>query len=290
MHHRLLLGTLPCYVDEARTDRLHRVNCLAAISKCSRLRCLDLGFVSEAIPMSDLLRSIQGLHGLVLLYLPRAYSYAASIQGVSNPCTVWPSGMRAIHINGGFNQANMRYLRSLPPSTSELWLEHCPRPAPELVKLFFTEKGSQLETLHVTIPTKRYVNSGIMFDISQGCGNVRNLCVNIELIGDRWGRRVVPETFYLFPSVERLEIGCLDDYDDVFLEGCLDNMSAYLFSERLPKLRNLLIHRRLRWMDSEARADQVAEMNELLKALACEDGEGSKISEDEAGVVIFGGR
>ena len=46
-----------------------RVNCLAALSKCSHLRHLDLSFVSESISMADLLRSISLLSKLESLRL-----------------------------------------------------------------------------------------------------------------------------------------------------------------------------------------------------------------------------
>ena len=52
---------------------LCRVNCLAALSKCSNLRHLDLSFVSESISMSDLLRSTSLLSKLESLHL-RMYS------------------------------------------------------------------------------------------------------------------------------------------------------------------------------------------------------------------------
>ena len=46
-----------------------RVNCLAALSKCSNLRRLDLSFVSESISMIDLLRSVSLLSKLECLRL-----------------------------------------------------------------------------------------------------------------------------------------------------------------------------------------------------------------------------
>lgn len=119
---------------------------------------------------------------------------------------------------------------------------------------------------------------------------MRNLSINIEVIGNTWGEHVVPDSFHLFPLIERLEIGCLEDHDDAFSDHCLENMSAYLFSEALPKLRILRIHWRLRWNSSQAKLRQIDEMDNLLKALAREDGEGAEITEDMAGVLFFGNR
>lgn len=47
----------------------YRVNCLAALSKCSKLRQLDLSLVSEALSMIDLLRSTSLLPKLESLHL-----------------------------------------------------------------------------------------------------------------------------------------------------------------------------------------------------------------------------
>ena len=237
--------------------------------------------------MSDLLRSVQGLDQLVLLYLPRASSYAASKERTAHPWRSWPPRLRELHLNGGFSKYNLPFLLKIPPTTSHLWLTNCPPPAKELVTLFFNEKGPQLETLHVALPRRRQTNVEIMFAISRQCTQVRNLSLDIELIGADWSSPWRPKTFYSFPCVERLEVGCLEGHESEYAEH-VNHMSAYLYSEKLPKLRKLLIHRDLRWTSSKASSQQVAEMNDLLKAMAREDGEDARIPEHEAGVILFG--
>lgn len=223
------------------------------------------------------------------MHLPRAFSNAAAGNHRSDPCTQWPPNLKVIHVNGGFNDHDIKYLTSLPPSTSEVWLEHCPVPTTESANHFFVNMGGQLETLHVTMPERKYRN-WILMGLLLDCHNLRNLSINIEVIGNNWGEQVVPESFHSFPFIERLEIGCLDDHDDEFSYHSLDNMSAYLFSEALPKLRILKIHWRLRWNSNQTKLRRVDEMDNLLKALAREDGEGANISEDTAGVLFFGNR
>ena len=241
--------------------------------------------------MSDLLRSIRGLDKLVLLYLPRAFAYVASKEQTTNQCTTWPANLREVHLNGGFKIDNQSSLKSLPPSVTDLWIENCPRPASDFMRLFFDAKGSQLESLHVTLLTRRYFHSMIIFDIiAQSCGNLRSLSVNIELFENSWGVDVALGTAFSFPCVERLDLKCLIEHDDEYLDRCLNFISGFLFSEKVPKLRKLLVDRKLRWTGSEVRSRQTAEMNELLKALAREDGERAEIPEDQAGVVFFGQR
>ena len=62
-------------------DNIHRIttfantssiNCLAALSKCTNLRLLDLSFVSALPDLSDLLHSTASLPTLEILYLPRS--------------------------------------------------------------------------------------------------------------------------------------------------------------------------------------------------------------------------
>lgn len=57
-----------------------RVNCLAALSKCSNLRRLDLSFVSESISMADLLRSTSLLPKLESLHLRTYFRRLSSSQ------------------------------------------------------------------------------------------------------------------------------------------------------------------------------------------------------------------
>lgn len=241
--------------------------------------------------MSDLLRSIKALEKLTRLHLPRASSYAVNKDGRSDLYRAWPPNLRELHLNGGFNWSNLNVLWTFPTSVSHLWIEHCPHRRDDLlIKRFFEFKGSQLTYLSISFPPKRTLNSAVVASIARSCESLLHLNINIEMLEDMWEDELSIVNEPSLPTVECLEIGCLEEHSDEFLIWTLIKMSGFLFSEKVPKLRRLLIHRKLKWTGSEARARNVAEMNELLKALAREDGEVARVSENEAGVVLFGQR
>ena len=240
--------------------------------------------------MSDLLRSIQHLDRLVLLYLPRASSYATSKQRVTKLCAIWPTNLRELHLNGGFIESNYIFLQNLPPRLSALWFENCPRLSLEFVKPFFDAKGAQLDYLRIGLPA-RCLSSEIMPSVARNCTYLRHLSVNIEILDNCWdgiffGRGLC------FSSVERLDLDCLEDHNDDDLDKYLVGLSDCLHNPDtgLPSLRKLMIHRKLKWAEKKLRLPALAEIDDLLKALAREDDEDAHISEDEAGLGFFGQR
>ena len=239
--------------------------------------------------MSDLLRSMQSLDRLVLLYLPRASSYAASKQRGTNLCTTWPINLRELHFNGGFVENNNIFVHSLPPSVSALWFEHCPRLHLRFVMPFFDAKGAQLDYLRISLPA-RSLNAEIMDCIARSCGFLLHLSINIEILDHHWQGLSSLGLGSTFPRVQCLEIDRLEEHDDDDLGAYLANLSDRLYNGDIefPSLRRLLVHRKLKWTNSELRSKYVAEINDLLKALAQEDGEGAQICEDKAGVILFG--
>ena len=240
--------------------------------------------------MPDLLRSIRDLPKLVLLYLPRASSTSSPHKGRRDIFLQWPVNLRELHLNGAFNENNGPFLCSIPPSVSHLWIENCPRPMPSLVKDVLLAKGPQLEYLRVGLPERKYINSIIISYVTLACENLLHLSVNIEFLSAMWDEHRLGNEGS-FDTIEVLDINCREEHDHIYLDECVTKISSLLFDGKLPKLRRLLIHRKLRWTDhSEYRTQQVAEMNDLMKALAREEGEGARVLESEAGVIIFGPR
>ena len=97
-------GTCPIARSLIPLLTLWRVNCLAALSKCSNLRHLDLSFVSESISMTDLLRSTSLLSKLESLHL-RTYFCGpkSSLEPCSRPLTNLPRSVYPAHTFQGSN-------------------------------------------------------------------------------------------------------------------------------------------------------------------------------------------
>lgn len=259
------------------------ISSLAAISKCNRMQYLDLGFVSEAIPLSDLLRSISKLDKLQVLHLPRAST--STMVDRAAFCDIWPPNLKVLHANGGFNEQNEGRLNNLPSSVTHLWIENCPRPTRKLVQSFFTAKGAQFTFLRVGLRSRRVFLGNFASCIGSRCQNLLHLSINLETLSDAFEDAEDPAL--KFATFEQLDIDCLEEHDDEELQWCLTQMSYLLFSEKMPRLRKLSIHRNLRWTASKAMSIQVDEINDLLKALAREDTAGN-IPEGSAGVFLHG--
>ena len=91
----------------------------------------------------------------------------------------------------------------------------------------------------------------------------------------------------LYP-LRQLDLDCFDPADcDVFTAfdlWCAICDEGFGFG----RVRRVRVHRRLGWTATKEGKKQIKEVDELLKALAREDGASAVIDENEAGVVLFG--
>ncbi len=299
LHPKLHLGTLTSRHSQSGSANLViRINCLAALSKCSHLQCLNLKWVSEGIPLFYLLRSIQNLDRLVTLHLPRAASRATSIHQGSEPSAKWPENLRELHFNGNFFEDNSRFLNTILPSTSVMYIEQSLCPSHQLLESFFEKKGSQLQFLRLGISQQQadQYHADLMFFQVLGyhCVHVQHLSMNLELIVENW-QLVFPlytkgELQPPFSSVKVLEIDCLSNSDDWISNTNLQKLSDIIFdpSTMPPKLRKILLHKKLNWTAPKLKSHILADIDSFFKALAREDGENAWISENEAGVAFLG--
>lgn len=197
--------------------------------------------------------------------------------------------MKTIHVNGGFNENDIKYLRTLPHSTSEVWLEYCPFPGTEMLYMFFYNVGWHLKTLHVTIPKRNGNELPFRICIPSFCQYLHVLSINVEVLESHCEEMdMIIEQLSLFLSIERLEIRCLDDHDETFSDRWLCLIAECLYKRAWPSLRILRVHRRFRWTNKTVKTRHVLGIDTLLKAMAREDGEHATITEDMAGVIFFG--
>ena len=71
------------------------------------------------------------------------------------------------------------------------------------------------------------------------------------------------------------------------LSEMLTKLNESIFANTMPRLRKLGVSRRLRWTGQHDDEVQIAEIDNLLKALALEDGDSAEIPEADAGVVFI---
>ena len=148
-------------------------------------------------------------------------------------------------------------------------------------------KGSQLRHLEIVAPIPalcqghKPLNSYMMY-----LPNVLHLKISLDFISASF---LLPESDSedLYP-LRQLDLDCFDPADcDAFTASDL----AYAICDEgygFGRLRRVRVHRRLGWTSTKEGKKQIKEVDELLKALAREDGASAAIDENEAGVVLFG--
>lgn len=281
-----LLGRVKTRLEEfVAPQASFAVNCLAALSKCSNLRHLDLSFVSESISITDLLRSTSLLSKLESLHLPRSSAHdAARDLFICN----WPATLRELHISGGIHDGPLMSLTTLPPSLSRLSIENCPHLSMVSIGSILRNKGSQLHHLEIVapIPALTYDHkplSGYMEHVP----NLLYLKISLDFVS---------RSFLLSDNdkgeqypLRQLDLDCFDPADcDTFT--AYDVWAAIAYDSRFGRVRKVRVHRRLGWAATKEGKEQVKDLDDLLKALAREDGANAEIQEADAGVVLFGKR
>lgn len=254
------------------------VNCLAALSKCTHLRHLDLSFVSESIAMSDLLRSVSFLSKLEALHLPRS---STQDPGKDILKYDWPAKIRELHVSGGLHDETTVYFSTLPSTVSRLSIGNCPHLSMLSIGPLLLAKGPQLQYLEILAPMPRLqLDHKPLNNLMDLVPNLRHLKISVDLI---------EVDFFLNasnrqPQLSRIDFHCGDPAAVPFM----DAQYVYASLDLVPfsKVRVIGIHHKLGWA-STAQGD-IVDLDELLQAMAREDGPGAEISEDEAGVVIFG--
>ena len=87
--------------------------------------------------------------------------------------------------------------------------------------------------------------------------------------------------------LRQLDLDCFDPADcDAIIP--FDFWAAIASDGGFGRIRKVRVHRRLGWTTTKDGTKQVEELDELLKALAREDGPNAEIKEDDAGIVFFG--
>ncbi|KAL3474176.1 hypothetical protein BJX99DRAFT_232018 [Aspergillus californicus] len=97
-------------------------NSLPAISKCTRLRSLDLSLVATSIHFRELKKSISHLENLHTLWLPQSTSIKNTESASSE--IPWPPGLHRVQFSGHFTAAAMQSFL-WPSSLTSLNLKNC---------------------------------------------------------------------------------------------------------------------------------------------------------------------
>ena len=149
-------------------------------------------------------------------------------------------------------------------------------------------KGSQLHHLEIIAPIPALTQdhkplSAYMIHVP----NLLHLKISLDFISRSFLLSETDKTDHY--SLRQLDLDCFDPADcDSFT--AYDLWVAIAYHKGFGRVRKVRVHRRLGWAATEEGKEQLKDLDELLKALAREDGINAEISEADAGVVMFGRR
>ncbi|TKA23657.1 hypothetical protein B0A50_06493 [Salinomyces thailandicus] len=99
------------------------MNCFPALSKCTKLRTLDLSLVSESPPLPELFKTVSHLSNLRTFRLPRSAGFGVHHKP---PLFSWPPALEDLSLSGGIDAHFLHGVVAFPQTLKSLTIEHCP--------------------------------------------------------------------------------------------------------------------------------------------------------------------
>ena len=201
-------------------------------------------------------------------------------------CT-WPVTLRELHISGGIHDEALVSLGSLPPSLSHLRIGNCAHLSSLSIGILLQTKGPQLQHLEIIAPIPALSRTlPSLSDYMEHAPNLLYLKISADFL---WYSNIFKERVDGdHCPLKQIDIDCFDpaacDFD------ASDLWAVIACESRFGRVRKVGIHRRLGWADTREGKEQVKDLDDMLKALAREDGPNAEVKEDDAGVVLFGKR
>ncbi|KAI4284976.1 MAG: hypothetical protein L6R38_001044 [Xanthoria sp. 2 TBL-2021] len=261
------------------------INCLAALSKCQYLRELDLSYVSESLGLLQLLRSISKLSRLENLSIRCKLDYPAD-RAPSN--VFWPPKLKALQLSACINDNDFVIFSTIPKSLISLTLHHCPGLNGESIKTILMNFGDVLESFQFeprTSDSLTYIDLAHWIEYAP---RLRRLFIPASSYSIRTGYDFPMSLRYSVQNphpLEHLEFDCtyLDrygselDYEDIWLA---------IAEGYLSRVRRLGFRHQVTVQPWRTNRRELQDLDDLLRALAREDGENANIKEEEAGVYV----
>ena len=214
----------------------------------------------------------------------------SSAQDAAGICS-WPAKLCELHVSGGIHDKPLLSLSDLPPSLTRLSIGNCPNLSMVSIEHILRTKGSQLHHLEIVAPIpglSRRPNSLVFYMMH--VPNLHYLKISVDFLFEH--RPFLENSWcdndYRL-ALRQIDLDCFDPaFCDFF--GPDDLYSIFTHDQAFDRIRKVRIHRRLGWHTmKEVQVHQdIDDLDELLKALAREDGANAEVDEPEAGVILFG--
>ncbi|KAL1796968.1 hypothetical protein ACET3X_005508 [Alternaria dauci] len=165
------------------------INCWASLSKCSRLRVLDLSLVSECISFQSLNQTIRQLVDLRELYLPRCSSKYEPPATPGGPSIRWPPKLEHLALSGSvsgqFLWDMLRQPDNFPPTFASLGIYHSPGLDHQGIRPLLSSLAASLTVVELRdLPA---VKQGRLNGVLDWLPNLVSLTIALDYIDNRFG-------------------------------------------------------------------------------------------------------
>lgn len=238
-----LLGRLKGNVIEfVAPQASFAINSFPALSKCTKLRYLNLSLISASISTRLLFQSLKTLRELETLLFPHTSN---SDQDGHDEIHEWPPKLKDLRLAGGVNDHFLRtHLLNVPPTLSRFSIQHCSMVyAPALLETL-EHLGPQLQHLTIRHPMNR-MGVGALDYVLLMCPSLTAFRISADFITD-----ALFENIALDHPLRILDLECSGT------AGTDVNITAGAVYDavedgRLPSLRSVRVSPRLAWNATE---------------------------------------
>ena len=235
------------------------------------------------IGMTDILRSTSHLSALQSLRLPRSSAYCDhKVKSKDVPTVCWPANLQVLHLHSSLPDHSIVYFRNLPHTLSRLSIHNCSWLHTQFFAPILQQLGSSLRCFALLVrdgPTRPPLIS--LNEIISYLPNLTYLRISFNIL-DHDSFHVVYDNS--IPT--RLKRIDLHNFNLSLWPGLLQHLTCVLGLGVFKTVRIIGIHGER--SDVGGNTDRrnvkdMADLDEMLKALAREDEAATGISEAEAG-------
>ena len=237
------------------------INCFAALSKCSKLRYLDLSLLSATVSSELLFKTVRSLSNLETLILPRCS--ATSFPDMEKHC-IWPPRLRTLHL-AGLLGGNIISCQTNPPnSLVTLKIQNISNIRIWELKGILQKYVPQLKSLTLQYPIGD-VTPVFCDDNFSMCPNILSLAVSADYFS--------PAMWDNIPQSHPLRTLEMDVSPMAKFENFVSPSDIYIAVEegRLPDLRSIKFSKRFNWVGGTHR--QLKDSMSLVELLEANEQE-----------------
>jgi F-box-like len=255
-----LLGRFKGNIEEfVAPQASFAINSFAALSKCTKLRHLDLSLISASISNKLLFKTLKSLQELETLFFPRSSSHDQELY--TEQAYSWPPKLNALHLAGGIDSHFLQtHVVNAPPSLQRLSIQHCSQVQKPAVIDMLQTIGPLLQHLTIRHPMQQ-LWVGALDSVLDACPSLTALRISADFISDQMFSSLYIQTPH---PLRILDLECSPTAGaDVGISAS----AVYDCVEegRLPDLRIVRVNARLAWGATERTRTDSSDLGEILE-------------------------